>query len=126
MQRQVRRQPHITTVEILIGLGEALAEQDRVAEAEPVLREALRQAERSLPESHWRRGEAESALGACLWRSGRRAPRRPGPCSLKGYERLRRALGDGHPATGRARGRLDATRERRSEGTAHTNASRER
>jgi tetratricopeptide (TPR) repeat protein/predicted Ser/Thr protein kinase len=110
VQRQVRPKPHMATVEMLMGLGEVLADQNRTAEAESHLREALRQAEASLPQNHWRRGDAESALGACLWRlSGDTAEARS--LLAAGYTRLRRALGDGHPAAARARARKDATRE---------------
>jgi eukaryotic-like serine/threonine-protein kinase len=108
IQRRVRPRAHPDTAEMLAGLGEVCVRQDRVAEAEPLLREALAQADRSLPAAHWRRGEVQSVLGACLWRLGRAPEARPALAS--GYELLRRTRGDDHPATGRARRRLEAAR----------------
>ena len=54
----------------LTGLGEALLLRGRAAEAEPVLREALRIRQASTP-GHWRIAEAQSALAECLFRLGR-------------------------------------------------------
>jgi serine/threonine-protein kinase len=125
VQRQVRSTPHVTTVEILTDLGESLADQGRAIEAEPLLREALSQARTSLPPSHWRRGKVESALGASMLRLG--ADAEDAQFLLEtGYATLRRALGDGHPVTGRARARLDGTREGRLVQMAHTHPARDR
>jgi eukaryotic-like serine/threonine-protein kinase len=112
IQRRVRPKAHPDTAEMLVGLGEVLVRQDRVADAEPLLREALRQADESLPPGHWRRGDVESALGACLWRLDRREEARP--LLVSGYERLRQAHGEEHPASQRARRRLRAAEESRS------------
>ena len=49
----------------MMGLGEALLEEGRAAEAEPVLREALRIRETATP-GHWRIADNQSALAACL------------------------------------------------------------
>jgi tetratricopeptide (TPR) repeat protein len=68
LQRQVRPKPHVTTVEILLAYGEALTSWNRAAEAEPLLREALVQAEASLPAGHFRRGQVEKALRAARGR----------------------------------------------------------
>ena len=112
LEVQRKRQPtsNLVTLEILTELGEALSDQGRAVEAEPLLREALSHAERSLPESHWRRGEAESALGASLWRLGG-ADHEARSLLAAGYERLRSALGDEHPAAGRARSLLEGAEE---------------
>jgi serine/threonine-protein kinase len=106
LQRKRRPSPNAVTVEILTELGEALSDQGRAAEAEPLLREAVSQAERSLPESHWRRGEAESALGVSLWQSGG-ADQEARSLLATGYAKLRSSLGAEHPAAGRARRRLE-------------------
>jgi tetratricopeptide (TPR) repeat protein len=71
VQRQVRTRPHVDTAELLAGLGDVLASQGRLADAAPLLREALSEATQSLPPGHWRLGAIESALGACQWRLGR-------------------------------------------------------
>jgi serine/threonine-protein kinase len=54
----------------MTGLGEALLLRGRAAEAEPILREALRIRETSTP-GHWRIAEAQSALAEDLIRLGR-------------------------------------------------------
>jgi serine/threonine-protein kinase len=105
VQRRTLPAAHVSTIGTLLGLGELLGAHGRAAEAEPLLRDALRQAEQSLPEGHWRRGDVESALGDCLARLGREREARP--LLERGHARLRAVLGDGHPATRRARGRLD-------------------
>jgi hypothetical protein len=96
---------------MLVGLAEVMSRQERLAEAEPLLHEALSQAETSLPPDHWRRGEVESAVGAGLSRLGHGDEARP--LLASGYDRLRQALGEEHPLTRLARRRLDA-RERPS------------
>jgi eukaryotic-like serine/threonine-protein kinase len=106
VQRRARPNANVDTAEMLVGLGELLVRQNRLADAEPLLREALRQADGSLPPAHWRRAEVESALGACLWRLGRHEEGRS--LLASGYERLRQARGEEHPATRRARRRLDS------------------
>lgn len=108
IERVARPKPHVDTALILMGLGETLARQNRV-EAEPFLREALSQADQSLPRAHWRRGEVEGALGACLLRLGRRDEAQP--LLVSSYDGLRQGLGDEHPATRRARQRLSLARE---------------
>jgi hypothetical protein len=94
---------------MLTGLGELYRLQGRVAEAEPLLRDAVSQVERALPADHWRRGEVESSLGACLWQLGRRDEGRP--LLTAGLERLLRTRGQQHPATRRAQSRLDEADE---------------
>jgi eukaryotic-like serine/threonine-protein kinase len=110
IQRQARPRPDPETAEMLAGLGELLTRAGRAGEAEPLLREAMSQADRSLPPGHWRRGEVESVLGSCLWRLGRREEARS--LLAAGHDRLRQTRGDAHPATRRARRRLDAAGER--------------
>jgi serine/threonine-protein kinase len=108
LQRKRRPSPNAVTVEILTELGKGLSDRRRAAEAEPLLREAVSQAERSLPESHWRRGEAESALGASLRQLGG-ADQEARSLLAAGYAKLRNALGDEHPAARRARSRIKKT-----------------
>jgi Flp pilus assembly protein TadD len=92
------------TVGTLVELGELLTARGRPAEAEPLLREALRQAEQSLPEGHWRLGVVQSVLGACLARRGRDQEARR--LLESGYEQVSRVLGHEHPEARRAHRRL--------------------
>ena len=112
VQRQVRRTPHVTTVEILTDLGESLrgsgpggrggTASAGGSEPGPDVAAARPLAPRQGRERAWR-------LPVAVGR-----PHRGGTVPARtGYARLRKALGDGHPATGRARARLDATREGR-------------
>jgi serine/threonine-protein kinase len=105
VQRRARPAAHPDTAEMLAGLGEVLVARGRAAEAEPLLREATSQAAATLPAAHWRRAQVESMLGGGLAALGRGEPARAQLTS--GYDRLRRALGEKHPATQRARRRLD-------------------
>lgn len=58
--------------ESLIGLGLIALDRGDLEAAEPLLREAVEIRGR-LPDDHWLRGEALSALGACLSAQGRRS-----------------------------------------------------
>jgi serine/threonine-protein kinase len=109
IQRRARPRPHADTAEMLAALGEVIGARGRATEAEPLLREALRQADAALPPGHWRRGEIESAAGAGLWRLGRRDEARP--LLVSGHQLLERTRGGAHPATRRARRRLDEAGE---------------
>jgi serine/threonine-protein kinase len=105
IQRRAKSAPHRDTPEVLAGLGEVLLREDRPAEAEPLLREALAQADQALPPGRWERGEIESVLGACLSRRNQAEEGRR--LLTTGYDRLRTSRGEGHPATRRARLRLE-------------------
>ncbi len=64
---------HVQIIGAEIRLGEVLASEGKIGEAEPILREAATAAHQSpfrLPA--WQVAEADNALGACLARAGPR------------------------------------------------------
>ena len=77
MQRRARPRPHVDTAEMLAALGNLLAEGGRAAEAEPLLREALRQVDESLPRATGgaARSRARSGPTCAAWAGRKRAMR---------------------------------------------------
>jgi hypothetical protein len=58
---------HPDILEAQVRLGQVLIQEDKSAEAEPLLREAMQSAERPpFPLVGWQIAEAENALGSCL------------------------------------------------------------
>ncbi len=62
---------------LLLARGRLLTNLARAGEAESLIREALAIRRQALPPGHWRTGEAESTLGACLGAQGRRSEAEP-------------------------------------------------
>jgi hypothetical protein len=69
-----------------------------------MLRESLDIYGSSLPEDHWKVGEARSLLGRCLGEMGRFEEAEP--LLIEGYERIERKLGPRHRTTNQAIHRL--------------------
>ena len=87
------------------GLASVLLDQGRVAEAEPLAREALATLREAKAPS-WRVADAESVLGGCL--VARRRFGEAEPLLVGAYEALAKGPGDGSRRVGEARARVVA------------------
>lgn len=83
--------------ELLVGLAEALMEAGHLADAEPLLHEAVQMRRKVLAESDWRIAQAEGALGHCLLAQQRFEEAEP--LLVAGFNRLKGELGGRHEAT---------------------------
>ena len=84
---------HERTATTMVALGRLLADQKRVAEAEPLLREALSIRRHQLVPGSWQIAQAESELGGVL--------------AMQGHADAGRLLQDGLAGLLRARGQPD-------------------
>jgi serine/threonine-protein kinase len=104
VQRRNARGEDRTTLNAMVSLGRAQVRLRR-AGSETNLRETLDLAARLLPEKHWRRGEIESIVGACLRAIGKKDDAMP--LLRSGLEKLNSGLGAEHRLTVKALQRLE-------------------
>ncbi len=92
-------------------LATLLEGQKRIAEAEPLFREAATTARASLPEGHWLTAIAESGLGACLAARGKYDQAEP--LLLDAHTVINAVLGENDDLTVRAGKRIARLYEQR-------------
>ncbi len=93
-----------------VALARALSARGADAEAVRAARRGLELRTSGYPKGHWAIADAESVLGECLVRAGRKEE--GAPLLRHGYEQLVASLGEKLTATQRARERMMMLRER--------------